>query len=102
MVKSIDPSQVSPIPIGKAFDNVETFAIDSEGRRIEKPGEKGELYVRGPMIMQGYWGDPERTARSLVKNPLRPDLEEKVVKTGDMVTLDKKGTTSYWVVRIRW
>ena len=90
-VKSIDPSQVSPIPIGKAFENVEIFAIDSDGRMIEKPGEKGELYVRGPMVMQGYWGDPERTARSLVKNPLRPDLEERVLKTGDMANLDREG-----------
>ena len=90
-VKSIDSGQVSPMPIGKAPKNVEIFAIDGDGRMIEKPGEKGELYVRGPMIMQGYWGDPERTARSLVKNPLRPDLEEKVVKTGDMVTLDRGG-----------
>ena len=90
-VKSIDPSQVSPIPIGKAPRNVETFALDSDGRRIERPGEKGELYVRGPMIMQGYWGDPELTARRLVRNPLRPDLEERVVRTGDMVTLDNEG-----------
>ena len=90
-IKSIDPGRVSPIPIGKAHPNVEAFAIDSDGRRIEKPGEKGELYVRGPMIMHGYWGDQELTARRLVKNPLRPDLDERVVKTGDMVTLDNEG-----------
>ena len=90
-VKSLDPGQVSPIPIGKAPENVEIFAIDSDGRTIEKPGEKGELYVRGPTVMQGYWGDPERTAQRLVKNPLRPDLDEKVVKTGDFVTLDHEG-----------
>ena len=90
-VESIDPGQVSPIPVGKAPKNAEIFAIDGDGRLIEKPGEKGELYVRGPMIMQGYWGDPERTARSLVKNPLRPDLEERVLKTGDIVTLDHEG-----------
>jgi amino acid adenylation domain-containing protein len=90
-VKSLDPGRVSPIPIGKAPKNAEIFAIDSDGRRIEKPGEKGELYVRGPMIMQGYWGDPERTARTLVKNPLRPDLEERVFRTGDFVTIDHEG-----------
>ncbi|MGD0396194.1 MAG: AMP-binding protein, partial [Nitrososphaerales archaeon] len=94
-VKNVDPNQTSPIPIGKAPKNVEIFAVDSDGRKIEKPGEKGELYVRGPMIMQGYWGDPERTARSLVKNPLRPDLEERVVRTGDMVTLDQEGNYVY-------
>jgi len=90
-IKSIDPNQTSPIPIGKALENVEIFAIDSDGRMIEKPGEKGELYVRGPAIMQGYWDDPEHTARSLVRNPLRPDLEERVLKTGDMVILDNEG-----------
>ena len=90
-VKSIDPSQGSPIPVGKAPENAEIFAIDGDGRLIEEPGEKGELYFRGPMTMQGYWGDPELTTRTLVKNPLRPDLEERVLKTGDIVTLDREG-----------
>ena len=90
-VKNIDPGQVSPIPIGKAPVDTEMFAIGDDGRRIEKPGEKGELYVRGPMVMQGYWGDPELTAQRLVKDPLRPDLEERVFRTGDFVTLDNEG-----------
>ena len=33
------------------------------------PGEPGELYVRGATVMQGYWGDPERSARTLVAPP---------------------------------
>ena len=39
-VKSIDSSQVSPIPVGKASENVEIFALGSDGRRIEKPGRR--------------------------------------------------------------
>ena len=94
-VKSLDPGQISPIPIGKAPVDTEIFAIGGDGRMIEKPGEKGELYVRGPMVMQGYWGDPELTARRLVKDPLRPDLEERVFRTGDFVTIDHEGNYVY-------
>ena len=32
------------------------------------PGEIGELYVRGPTVMQGYWGDEERTQASLLRD----------------------------------
>ena len=40
--------------------DVELFAVDEDGRRVA-PGEVGRAVVRGPTVMQGYWGDAERT-----------------------------------------
>ena len=59
-----------PAPIGKACANTEVFAVTSEGRRVSRPGEEGELYVRGPSLMRGYWGQPAKTSEALVPEPV--------------------------------
>ncbi len=84
-----------PIPIGKPCANTEVFAVTSEGRRVSRPGEEGELYVRGPSLMQGYWGLPAKTREALAQNPFRADYDELVYRTGDLVTLDPTGNYTY-------
>jgi amino acid adenylation domain-containing protein len=84
----------APVPIGKACANTDAFAVTSEGDRVSKPGEEGELYVRGSGLMRGYWGDPEKTRRVLVSNPFQAAYEEPAYRTGDLVTLDDEGN---WV-----
>jgi amino acid adenylation domain-containing protein len=84
-----------PIPIGKPCANTDVFAVTSEGRRVSRPGEEGELYVRGPSLMQGYWGLPAKTREALVPNPFRADYDELVYRTGDLVTLDPTGNYAY-------
>jgi amino acid adenylation domain-containing protein len=84
-----------PTPIGKACANTEVFAITSEGRLVSRPGEVGELYVRGPSLMRGYWGQPAKTSEALVRNPFRGDYDEIVYRTGDLVTLEPTGDYAY-------
>ena len=69
----------APVPIGKPCANTDVFAVG------------GELYVRGPGLMSGYWGQPEKTAQVLVRNPFQPAYEEPAYRTGDLVTLDADG-----------
>ncbi|MEN8239711.1 MAG: amino acid adenylation domain-containing protein [Actinomycetota bacterium] len=73
-----------PISIGKAIGNVETFVVD-EGDELVGAGEIGELLVRGPTVMSGYWGDPQRTAQRLVPSPIPRHLGDLVYRTGDLV-----------------
>jgi amino acid adenylation domain-containing protein len=76
-----------PIPIGRATANYDVVALTADGL-VAAPGETGELYARGPGIMTGYWGDAAKTASVLVPNPLQPAYDERVCRTGDLVTLD--------------
>jgi amino acid adenylation domain-containing protein len=81
----------APVPIGKACANTDAFAVTSEGHRVAKPGEEGELYVRGSGLMSGYWGQPEKTSQALVRNPFQEAYHEPAYRTGDVVTLDDEG-----------
>jgi amino acid adenylation domain-containing protein len=90
-VDDLPADQTEPVPIGRACENTEVFALDDQ-RKIAAPGEIGELYVRGPSLMRGYWGMPEKSGQMLVPHPLHPPMwEEKVYRTGDLVVRDHDG-----------
>ena len=88
-------ADAQPAPIGKACGNTEVFSVTSEGHRVSRPGEVGELYVRGPSLMRGYWGQPAKTSETLVRNPFRAGYDELVYRTGDLVTLEPDGNYAY-------
>ncbi|MBV9893036.1 MAG: long-chain fatty acid--CoA ligase [Chloroflexi bacterium] len=56
----------APGSIGVPLPSTDAAVFDQEtGTRQLPPGEVGELAVRGPQIMQGYWNRPEETAQVL-------------------------------------
>lgn len=91
LIEKLPENDTDPIPIGKTFPNFNVFAIDDGGKKITKAGEKGEFYINAGSVAAGYWDDPERTKERFVNNPLKPHLEERVYRTGDLVTLDSDG-----------
>lgn len=50
--------------VGCAYSCTEIKVVDEAGRALP-PGTKGEIILRGPSVMQGYWNDPESTQRVL-------------------------------------
>lgn len=89
-VPALPPERAKPIPIGKAIANVEVFAVTDRGR-LAKSGDVGELWARGTTVMQGYWGDPERTAKGLVPNPFSGPVHDPCYRTGDLVRQNPDG-----------
>ena len=98
-VKDLAPEQTQPVPIGIACENMEVFAVGADSNLITSPGEEGELWVRGSCVAQGYWGDPEKTARGFMRNEYQPHLVETAYRTGDIVTLDEDGQNWRYIGR---
>lgn len=68
---------------GMAYPDTEVRVVDAQVGEVEVPvGKEGELLVRGPQIMKGYWKAPEETARVLVDGWLH---------TGDVARVDEAG-----------
>ena len=64
---------------GRALPTVELSILDSEGRRVPSR-EVGEIAIRGPMVMPGYWNAPEATAATITSDGW--------LRTGDYGWLD--------------
>lgn len=78
------PEDGPTISIGKAIADVETFVVDEQDHLVER-GKTGELLVRGPTVMAGYWGDSDLTSGKLISSPIERHLGDKVYRTGDLV-----------------
>ena len=76
-----------PGSVGIAIPNTEAFVVDDEGKPVP-PGVAGELVIRGPHVMQGYWRNPEATQKMLRPGP---NPWEKVLHTGDLFRTDEEG-----------
>ena len=85
--EDIAPDKTQPVPIGRACENMAVFAVDEAGQLVTEPGREGELWARGSCVAQGYWADPEKTAKGFVSNPFNPHFAETAYRTGDIVTL---------------
>ena len=76
-----------PGSIGIAYPDTVCKIVDIEtGEKELPPGEQGELIIRGPQIMAGYWRMPEETAHAL-----RQFEGETWLYTGDICKMDENG-----------
>jgi amino acid adenylation domain-containing protein len=75
-----------PGSAGTPLPGTEIFVVGEDGRRLP-PGELGELVVRGPHVMAGYWRAPELTAARFRTD----ESGERLLYTGDLCRIDANG-----------
>ncbi len=82
VISTNPPNDIRVGTVGTAVTGTEVKFVDEEGNEVAK-GESGELLVRGPQVMKGYWQRPEATAEVL--------SEDGWLNTGDMAVLCDDG-----------
>jgi amino acid adenylation domain-containing protein len=80
------------IPIGHACEYSDVFLVGNDGKIVSETGQEGELLVRGPTVMRGYWGD-EVASNWRLSNTESIFFESSgpVYQTGDWVRLGDDG-----------
>lgn len=73
--------------IGKPMPATEMRLTDDEENVISTTDTEGELWVRGPQVMQGYWKHPEQTEMHIDSNGW--------MRTGDLASFDAE---NYWTI----
>ena len=85
----LPPGQIERRPgsVGIPIPGTEAWVEDEHGRRLN-PGEVGELVIRGPHVMRGYWESPEATGKRF-----RPDpkTDGRLCYSGDLFRQDDEG-----------
>ncbi|RKW28150.1 MAG: long-chain-fatty-acid--CoA ligase, partial [Kingella sp. (in: b-proteobacteria)] len=68
--------------IGLPLPNTEVQLRDGRGGEVAV-GESGELWIRGPQVMRGYWNRPDETAKVIDQDGW--------LETGDIAVMDERG-----------
>lgn len=71
--------------IGLPLPSTEIAILDDAGKHLP-PGEIGEIAIRGPQVMEGYWQKPEETARVMTADGF--------FRSGDIGVMDERGYVS--------
>ncbi|MBX9835028.1 MAG: AMP-binding protein, partial [Burkholderiaceae bacterium] len=69
--------------IGVPLPNTWFKLLDDEGQSVTTLGQPGEIAIKGPQVMAGYWQRPDETAKVMT--------EDGYFKTGDIGTMDERG-----------
>ena len=75
-------SQAFTGSVGVPIPNTEMKIIDDDGHEVP-PGQPGEIAIRGPQVMAGYWQRPDETARVMTADGF--------FKSGDIGVMDEQG-----------
>jgi len=85
-IASANPCSISAYTgtIGLPLPSTELIILDDDGNRVPS-GQSGEIAIRGPQVMAGYWNRPEETAQVMTADGF--------FKSGDIGIMDASGYT---------
>lgn len=84
------PETDEPISIGRVWANTQSLVLDENDCEVN-PGDVGELVIRSPTMMYGYWKKPELNQKCFFKRKNAAGVEETYYRTGDSVKINKAG-----------
>ena len=89
---SLDPAlaDAHPTSVGRAIPHAELMVVREDGSPCD-PGEEGELVQAGPLVAQGYWNAPEKTAEKFRPAPAHSRYGGTAVWSGDRFVRDEEG-----------
>ncbi|MBC8229640.1 amino acid adenylation domain-containing protein [bacterium] len=93
-VPTLTDNSDEPIPIGRVCANVESLVVDNDNQPVA-PGEVGELLIRGPLLMRGYWRRPDLNEQVFFRRPVFTDYADVFYRTGDLVQLQPDGNFKF-------
>jgi acyl-coenzyme A synthetase/AMP-(fatty) acid ligase len=82
------------IPIGKACRNMQVLVLKDDDSEADV-GEIGELCVRGSGVALGYYGNRLKTDEVFVQNPLNPQYNDIIYRTGDLGRWNEHGELEF-------
>lgn len=77
-------------PIGRAWDDTEVLVLGDDDVPVAG-GDVGELVVRTPTMMRGYWGRPDLNAKAFYRRQAFGHYDDVFYRTGDLVREDGQG-----------
>lgn len=81
----------SVLSVGRLVPCAEARIVDMESGKALPPNHTGELWLRGPSVMQGYLRNEEATAAALVRLASDPEDAGRWLRTGDLCYFDSRG-----------
>ena len=84
-----EETAAKPWSVGVPCHCAEIAVMDEAGREVP-PGAAGELWIKGPMVVPGYWNDPEATAREFVAGFWRSGDVGRMSADGHVAVLDRR------------
>ncbi|MCJ8273752.1 MAG: amino acid adenylation domain-containing protein, partial [Psychrosphaera sp.] len=84
----------STVPIGKSLAGYEQYVLDTH-QQLTPLGVVGELYIGGPAVARGYFGDEAKTEAAFISNPLPGYPDSRIYRTGDLVRYLDDGSLEF-------
>ena len=85
-IATVNPANITAYTgtIGIPLPSTDVAMLDDDGKEVPY-GERGEIGIRGPQVMKGYWNRPDETASVMTA--------EGYFRTGDIGVMDERGYT---------
>ena len=83
-IPSDEPESDAAVPIGRVWPNTEGLVVDDKDLPVAR-GATGELLIRAPTMMRGYWNQPELNKHAFYKRLVAGGVSEVFYRTGDLV-----------------